>query len=652
MTNFLQDLRMKPTFIIAAALLLLSACQAAPTAAPSATPTAAEPTPQPTATFTPTPEPPKSLVVCIGQEPQTLYMYAGNSRAMWSVLEAVYDGPIDMRGYTPVPVILEKLPALADGDALVQPVDVLEGQAVLDADGNFTYLKAGARYLPSGCSSDACAVTWDGTSPVQMDRLQLTFKLLPGLLWSDGAPLTADDSVYSFELASDPDTPVNKRIVERTVSYTSPDAVTVQWQGIPGYFPQTYEGLFFSPLPRHTWGLLGAADLLKADLSNTTPLGWGPYVIQEWVKGDHITLARNPNYFRAAEGLPEFETLVYRFLGENADSNLEALLVGECDIVDQTTLLEDQLGQVIELQGQRQLLAFVGLGPEVEQLVLGIRPASYDDGFTPGSDRPDFFGDLRTRQAIAYCLDRATLIASLRSGQGQVAVGMVPPASPFYPSDLSALPYDPAQGARLLDEVGWKDSDNNPDTPRVAQGVAGVPDGTPFVIEYATSQASLRLKVADLLIKSLAGCGIQANLNSYNVSDLYAAGPDGILFGRKFDLAQFAWAAARLPSCGLYETGQVPNAANSWLGGNITGFSNAEYDAACQAARASRPGDGSDPVALYQQVQRIFADQLPAIPLYYDVKLAATRLDVCNFSLDVSARSDLWNLEAISRNCP
>jgi peptide/nickel transport system substrate-binding protein len=347
--------------------------------------------------------------------------------------------------------------------------------------------------------------------------------------------------------------------------------VTVQWQGVPGYFPQSFEGHFFHPLPRHAWSILSAEDLLNADLSTTTPLGWGPYVIQEWTRGDHITLVKNPNYFRAAEGLPEFDVLVYRFLGETSDSNLEALLIGECDIVDQTTLLDDQLGKLIELQGERQLFAYIGVGPEVEQLVLGIRPASYDDGYNAATDRPDFFGDVRVRQAIAYCLDRPSLVAALRSAQGGVAAGLVPPQSPFYPTDLAALPYDPAEGARLLDEVGWKDADNNPASPRVAQNVPNVPNGTSFVINYYTSQATLRMKVADLLVESLAGCGIQANLTSYNINDLYAAGPEGPLFGRQFDLVQFSWGASRFPPCSLYETGQIPSANNSWLGGNMPG---------------------------------------------------------------------------------
>ena len=69
-----------------------------------------------------TPLPPRELNICIGQEPQTLYLYGGSSRAMWSVLEAIYDGPVDTRNYLEAPIILEELPGQANGGTVFQPV--------------------------------------------------------------------------------------------------------------------------------------------------------------------------------------------------------------------------------------------------------------------------------------------------------------------------------------------------------------------------------------------------------------------------------------------------------------------------------------------------------------------------------------------------
>ena len=132
--------------------LLVSACQSVvqPPKPTAAVPTASVPTdvpPTPTATVVP----PRSLVVCVGQEPQSLYAYAGSSRSMWSILEAIYDGPFDTRQYSAQPVILTKMPSLADGDVVIQPVAVRSGEEVLDANGDLVSLEAGTRVFPSGC---------------------------------------------------------------------------------------------------------------------------------------------------------------------------------------------------------------------------------------------------------------------------------------------------------------------------------------------------------------------------------------------------------------------------------------------------------------------------------------------------------------------
>ena len=127
--------------------------------------------------------------------------------------------------------------------------------------------------------------------------------------------------------------------------------------------------------------------------------------------------------------------------------------------------------------------------------------------------------------------------------------------------------------------------------------------------------------------------------------ELYAPGPDGPLFGRNFDLAEFAWNSTPQPSCFLYETEQIPTAANNWLTGNITGYSNPAYDAACQQGRLARPDQVAGYTQAYQDTQRILAEEVPSLPLFFHPKLAAARLDLCGFTMDVTARSDLWNLE-------
>jgi peptide/nickel transport system substrate-binding protein len=649
--------RLKLSMIVGlmAVTILLAGCRGASTL-PAGTPvstiqtTAAVPTApvnQPTQTSMPAPLP-ETLVVCTQDEPKSLYLYGSSSRSMWSVLEAVYDGPFDTRGFAAQPVILEKIPSLADGDAVIKPVTLQEGDTVVDAKGNLVALKAGTEIYPSGCTSPDCAVAWDGVSPISADQLVVTFQLKDGLKWSDGQPLTANDSLFSYALASDPKTPASKYLTDRTFSYRSPDSRTIEWTGMPGFYEQRFGTFFWLPQPEHVFGTKSAEAILNDPAAARAPLGWGPYVIDEWVDGDHITLRKNENYFRAGEGLPYFDTLVFRFIGQAADGNMNALLAGECDVVDQNMQFLEMLPDLLTREAENKLKTYVGQGPEWEHLDFGIRPAAYDDGYqAEAGDRPDLFGDERVRRALAACIDRQSIIDQFLYGRSDLPNSYLPPSHPLYVADLQQQNYDPNLGMQLLDEAGWKDADNNPATPRTAAGISGIPDGTVLSMNYLTSEAPLRIKVSEAAAGMLAGCGIQVNVQHLNPGSLYAPGPDGPVFGRKFDLAQFSWEAGPRPNCLLYSFEQVPTAENQWTGANITGMNSPEYDAACSAAYWARPVD-ADYADRNRKAQEQFNQDIPAVPLYFYPKIAIARADLCGLEMDVTARSLFWNIESLN----
>lgn len=652
------------TIISAVLLCLLVACQSSRPAPSVITPTATNtlPVDEPTAVVVPvieatlTPEPPasRSLVVCLPDEPETLYIYGGSSRSMWSVLEAIYDGPFDTRSYDIQPVILQKIPNLADGSAQLRPVKMRAGETVVDASGNLVVLQAGTRVLPSGCTSTDCSQVWDGSSELMMDQLAVTFELLPGLKWSDGSPLTSADSVFSYAIAADPATPVTKTLVDRTFSYQASGDLSVEWVGLPGYFDSRYGAYFWFPLPRHSLGMKGASDLLADPATARTPLGWGPYILAEWVSGDHISLVRNPNYFRAGEGLPYFDSLVFRFVGRQGDNSVAALQAGECDVVDQNTEFYPMFPALLESENQGKLKTYVSQGPEWEHLNFGIGLASYEDGYDPAAgDRPDLFGDVRTRRAFANCIDRQGIVDELLYRRSQVPLTFIPANHPLLAQGLPEYVFDAAAGARLLDEVGWKDVDANPNTPRIAQGVQNVPDGTPLVVNFLTTEAPLRKQVAERVSESLRACGVQINLQFANAGDVFAPGPSGPVFGRQFDLVQFAWEASARLNCQIYTTAQIPGANNQWIGANVSGYTSQEFDQACANAAQARPGEASYSAAV-QAVQMLFSEQLPVIPLYAQLKIALARPDLCGMDLDVTTRSIFWNLEMFNfgLTCP
>jgi peptide/nickel transport system substrate-binding protein len=597
------------------------------------------------------------------------------------ILEAIYDGPIDSNGFGFQPVILEKLPDLSDGDAVIEPVPVEAGVEVVNDSGQLVPLVPGERVRPYGCTQAECAITWQG-EPLEMAQLSATFTLHEGLLWSDGVPLRAADSVASYAIAlacqSRPGScggsglaMGNPETALRTASYTALDERSVQWTGVPGFLDPDYRTNFFSPLPDQQVAGRPFDELYQAGEAEL-PTGWGPYRLDRWVVGDYARLSRNPNYFRSGEGLPRFDVLFFRFIGQEAQQNLEFIPSGTCDVLDQQAseiLGGERLENLLELDQSGRLAAHFTPGTVWERADFGIQPVAYDDGYQPVSDRPAYFNDARTRQAIAMCMDRSQVVERVLHGFSAVPDSYLPPEHPLFNPDVARYPYNPEAGGALLDQVGWLDDDGDPSTPRRALGVPNVVDGTPLAFTYLTSTAPLRQDAARIFQESLASCGIRIELDFQPAEAVFAEGPDGPLFGRRFEMAQFSWLTGINPPCDLFTSAEVPGSPGvnwipfgsleartflyGWGGQNPSGFSNPAYDLVCRTAQEALPGQPGYLESHYQ-AQALFAEELPVVPLYLRPKLAITRPDLCGFHMDSTARSEMWSIEAfdMGEGCP
>ncbi len=672
---------MRRFWLLFVLIVVLAACRPRATQAPASPTAVPQPTQPPSvALITPTPQPtpaPRTLTICMGKEPATLYPLAGDTQAMRSVLAAVYEGPVEYRTFGFQPVILEKLPSVADGDAAFVEVEVAPGSQIVDARGEITTLKDGVSFLPAGCHSTRCALKYtDDMGAVDMEQMQVTFHLLPGLKWSDGQPLTADDSVFTYTLVSSPDTPAHGRyadMLRHTAAYKATDKTTVVWKGLPGYRDPAYYLNFWMPLPAYLWAKYSPKELLTLPEATRAPVGWGPYVIEDWKAGAYIRLSRNPHYFRSPEGLPKFDTLVFRFV-KSPQEALDDLQAGKCDVLDETVDLLSVSSQLDALQKEGKVAAYYTQGTAFERLDLDLRPAIYDDGWQPG-ERPDFFGDPQVRQALAYCLDRQKVVQEVWGGHAEVMDSFVPAESQWFNPKIARYTYDPKKGAALLQAAGWVDHDNDPTTPRVYQGEpAAITWGDPLVLNYWAPNTPREAKTAAIFKQSAAACGIELKVKLWDdPKALYAPGPDGPIFGRKFDLAVVPMQMSYRPQCRLWMRDAIPGDGTltikdvpwllkifgkthedekafplGWAGWNDTAYVNTNFDGYCRAANNSIPDDegfGKDMTHL----QAILARDLPSIMLYRLPRVAATRPDFCGFVPDPSAASDLWNIAAFDK---
>jgi peptide/nickel transport system substrate-binding protein len=595
-----------------------------------------------TATPSPTPTPlpplPKVLTVCLDGEPDTLYLYGGSRlAASRHVMEALYDGPIDYVNYAYQPVILEKIPSIAEGDAFIRRVLVREGRQVVDAAGEVVELAEGTLVHPAGCYTEDCAVEFDG-KPLWMDNMEVLFALREDVTWSDGEPVTAADSVFGLQVASDPATPGSRYLIERTARYRSMDQWRVRWVGLPGFIDPTYFLNFFSPLPRHQLERRAPGDLLRATETRRYPLGWGPFVVEEWVPGDQITLSPNPHYFRAAEGLPILDQVVFRFTSGGPDM-VARLLSGECDIGTHDADFRTSLPLLVQAEEQGLLRVASATDNGWEHIDFGIAPVS-------DYRQAGFFEDVRVRQAFAQCIDRQAIVDEITYGRSVVLDSYLPPVHPLYAGDLLVhWDYDLTAGRALLSEVGWLDTDE--DGVRDAQQVPGIRDGTPFEVTFLTSAASSSAQQVARIVKAqLADCGVRVDVETLPAQEFLADGPEGPLYGRRFDLAESTWWFDVNPLCGRYLSSEIPGEGR-WYGDNFTGYSNLDYDAFCQAALEALPGT-SEYEGYHKQAQAIFSEELPAIPLFMGLRVAVARPNVLHFTLDSTAPSELWNLETIT----
>jgi peptide/nickel transport system substrate-binding protein len=597
---------------------------------PVVSPTVPIPTP------TPEPPPPPTLVICLRDEPSSLYLYAPSNPEAISVLSAIYDGPIDVRGFEAQPVILEKVPSFADGDAWIETVQVGEGDIFFNPrTRDIDWLESSMRYLPTECHNMDCSrYYWEGE--VWMERMVVEFRLRNDIRWSDGTPLTAADSAFSFQLDADGATPSTKFLVDRTTSYEAIDAQTVRWTGIPGYFDPEFQTLFWSPLPQHVLGAYGPSELFSLDSAARTPMGWGAYEIESWVDGEQIVLHRNTEYFRASEGLPAFEYLIYRFIGDSPpEASLQQILTYECDVVDESLVTLDLIPELTDLEQTGRLSVAWAPGFLLERMEFNLAPVSRS--MEPISSLS------YTRRALATCIDRQRILDEVLFGMGQISQTYLPASHPLYMPPEDPLAYDPAAGNAELARLGWVDTDESVETPRVSRGVLDVEYGTPLSLSLRYTAGAFQEAAALRIKEDLLQCGAHVELFPMEPAELFAPWPDGEVFGRTFELLAWAWPTVISPTCEMYDSGEVPYGENPY-GINAAAFRNDDYDHACRRILLGPP-DGQDFVDAVVSTQQLYASYLPSVPLYARPRIIAFNPEICGIEIDASAFSSLWNVE-------
>lgn len=291
-----------------------------------------------------------TIILGLSQEPATLFQLVEDAfvaSIAGSLIEGRWENSLNY-DFQPN-MYLTELPTLENGGAVLETVDVAEGTVVVDVNGDVGPLAAGMTVK----DADGNEVEFSGGT-VPMQQLTVTFQLVDGITWSDGEPLKAADIDLAGRINCDPESGATSLFdCERTAGGSNTDT-SMTWIAVPGYTPPIYYGLaddFPVWYPSHLVLSDGRvlADVPASEWATLpevaeSPIGTGPYMITEWVKGQSMTFTANPFFYL---GPPATPNIVIKII---ADTNqaVAQLLTGEVD-----ALFSETLGAGAEVQTVR-----------------------------------------------------------------------------------------------------------------------------------------------------------------------------------------------------------------------------------------------------------------------------------------------------------
>ena len=277
-----------------------------------------------------------------------------------------------------------------------------------------------------GTYSPGLAESWE----VSADGLTYTFKLRQDVTFHNGEVFNADSVVYSWQTYSQPDvTYANEWTFAKSVEKVDDFTVKVSTEKPNALLLARVAGWAMIPPKAH-------AEMGKEKFAQS-PIGTGPFVFKEWVKGDHFTVTANPNYWR--KGYPKLAEVNFKFLTESA-TRVAAVQTGEVDIAPRLTADEAE-----SLKGDDN----IGV---VNYPVDRVYYVAFNN-VTTGKDTP--IADVKVRQAIASAVDVQTIIDSIFSGAASRSVGFVAQGNLGF-DNAAPVPFDAAKAKALLKEAGYE----------------------------------------------------------------------------------------------------------------------------------------------------------------------------------------------------
>jgi len=401
---------------------------------------------------------------------------------------------------------------------------------------------------------------------------RVVFKLRPGVKFQDGTDFDAAAVKWNIDHRLDKtvNSPQRGQLDPIIAAVEVVDPLTVAFD-----LKTPYAGLL-SLLGERPGFMISPAAAAKygPDFGNH-PVGTGPFVFTEWVRGSHINFERNPDYWD--KGKPYLDKIVFNDVSGSV-VGVQRLLTGELDYVG-------------ELSPQ-------DVRPIQDKPGIALYPISVGRWYSlqwHWNEPP--FNNAKLREAIATAIDRKRLNDILELGKGRISDGPTPPGLWWYDSTIKSYDYDPTRAKALLAEAGY-------------------PNGFEFVL--STPQVPILEQVNQLLQEQFAAVGIKVTLDPVAQNEWYAR-----LVKRATNFSPTRWTQRADPD------GLLSILFDSKGYANTEGYKNDKVDALLD--QAAQTFDTDQRKKLYTEAQTLIVKDLPMVPLFFSVEYAAIRDSVHGF---------------------
>jgi len=473
---------------------------------------------------------------------------------------------------------------------------------------------------------------------IAADGASVTWKIKPGLKWSDGSDFTIDDIIFTWRYCTDEATGcTNKTSFDPIANIEPIDDTTFKiiWKE-PNPNPYiSFVGSSGMILQRKQFAnCIGAAANTSAECqaANLAPIGTNAWKLREFRPGDTVIYERNP-FYRDADNV-FFDTVEIKGGGDAATAAHAVCTTAEADFALNLQVPKAVLEPILA-GGNCDVIAGGSTGG-VERIVINFAnpdPALGDKRSEPDQPHP-FLTDPAVRRAIALAIDRKAIAEQLYGPTGAPTCNLlVVPASVNSPNTTCERNVEEAK--RILDEAGW-----------VLKGSVREKDGMKLIVTLQTSVNVLRQNTQAIIKSNLAEIGIQVYLKAIDPAVFFSGDPGNPDTLNKFyaDLQMYTFGPAS-PDPQSYLEGwicaEVSSAANRWNGNNVSRYCNPAYDALFEQLKTEFDPQRRTQLAI--QMNDLLVNDIVEIPLInrYTPAVKLKNLTGPTFN---TFDSSLWNI--------